>query len=292
MDFLNFCAAHGIILNHVPPIGIWKRYPTTDHPKKRNGAVKFMGDHAFVQNHATDTEVSVWQTDKPVNIDTARIARMAKDAENERRKMQSDAAIKAREIMSKTKLAKHEYLSAKGFPEEWGRVYVVGDAELLAIPMWANGMMVGCQLIKPDGEKKFLYGQRTAGAAFVIDNKGDNILCEGYATALSIQKAMKSLKRPYTIHVCFSAGNLKKVAEGKQGLVIADNDASGTGERVAKEIGWPYWMSDTVGEDANDFHMRVGLFKFTQSLTPLLNRIRLLRHGDSDESVAHNFGVK
>ena len=43
MDFLNFCAAHGIIINHAPPIGIWRRYPTTDHPKSRNGAVKFMG---------------------------------------------------------------------------------------------------------------------------------------------------------------------------------------------------------------------------------------------------------
>jgi hypothetical protein len=57
---------------------------------------------------------------------------------------------------------------------------------------------------------------------------------------------------------------------------------------VAKEIGWPYWMSDQVGEDANDFHMRLGLFKFTQSLTPLLNLVRLNRHGDSQVSVAEN----
>jgi putative DNA primase/helicase len=154
--------------------------------------------------------------------------------------------------------------------------------------MWIDGDMVGCQLIKQDGDKKFLYGQRTAGAEFCINNNGDHILCEGYATALSIQKAMKGLKRPYTIHVCFSAGNMKRVAEGKRGLVIADNDASGTGERVAKEIGWPYWMSDQVGEDANDFHMRVGLFKFTQSLTPLLNLVRLNRHGDSQVSAAKN----
>jgi hypothetical protein len=26
-------------------------------------------------------------------------------------------------------------------------------------------------------------------------------------------------------------------------------------------------MSDTEGEDANDYHKRVGLFKFSQSLT-------------------------
>ena len=288
MDFLNFCAAHGIVINHAPPIGIWKRYPTTDHPKSRNGAVKFMGDHAFVQNHATDTEVSVWNTDAPASIDVARIARAAKDAEVLKRKAQAEAAAKAKSILDLTVLAKHEYLKAKGFPEDWGRVWIKDGENILVIPMWADGDMVGCQLIKPDGDKKFLYGQRTSGAAFCIDNKGDHVLCEGYATALSIQKAMKGLKRPYTIHVCFSAGNMKRVAEGKRGLVIADNDASGTGERVAKEIGWPYWMSDQVGEDANDFHMRVGLFKFTQSLTPLLNLVRLNRHGDSQVSAAKN----
>ena len=288
MDFLSFCAAHGIIINHAPPIGIWKRYPTTDHPKSRNGAVKFMGDHAFVQNHATDTEVSVWNTDAPVNIDVARIARAARDAEMLKRKAQAEAAAKAKAILEQTALGKHDYLKAKGFPDDWGRVWIKDGEQILVIPMWADGYMVGCQLIKPDGDKKFLYGQRTSGATFCIDNKGDNILCEGFATAMSIQKAMKSLKRPYTIHVCFSAGNMKRVAEGKRGLVIADNDASGTGERVAKEIGWPYWMSEQVGEDANDFHMRVGLFKFTQSLTPLLNQVRLNRHGDSQMAAAEN----
>jgi putative DNA primase/helicase len=288
MDFLNFCAAHGIIINHAPPIGIWKRYPTTDHPKSRNGAVKFMGDHAFVQNHAMETEVSVWNTDAPVNIDLARIARAAKDADALKRKAQAEAAAKAKSILDQTVLTKHDYLKAKGFPEDWGRVWVKDEERILVIPMWIDGYLVGCQLIKQDGDKKFLYGQRTAGAEFCIDNKGDHILCEGYATAMSIQKAMKSLKRQYTIHVCFSAGNMKRVAEGKRGLVIADNDASGTGERVAKEIGWPYWMSDQVGEDANDLHMRVGLFKFTQSLTPLLNQVRLNRHGDSQVAVAQN----
>lgn len=280
MDFLNFCAAHGIIINHVPPIGVWKRYPTTDHPKKRNGAVKFMGDHAFVQNHATDTDVSVWNTDAPVNIDTAKIARMAKEAEAAKRKAQAEAAAKAKDILAQTNLAKHEYLKAKGFEDEWGKVWVKDGEQILVIPMWVDGYLVGCQLIKPDGSKKFLYGQRTSGAEFCIDSRGVDILCEGYATALSIQKVMKSLKRPYTIHVCFSAGNMKRLAEGKRGLVVADNDASGTGERVAKEIGWPYWMSDVVGEDANDYHMRAGLFKFSQGMGRLLNEVRLLRSGN------------
>ena len=64
---------------------------------------------------------------------------------------------------------------------------------------------------------------------------------------------------------------MKKGAETlPTGFIIADNDASGTGERVAKEIGWPYWMSDVVGEDANDAHQRMGAFKFGQSLLKVL----------------------
>ena len=75
MELISFCRAHGILIDSPPPIGYWRRYPTEDHPTKRNGAVKFMGDHAFVQNHAMDTEVSIWKPDTPVKINHAQIAR-------------------------------------------------------------------------------------------------------------------------------------------------------------------------------------------------------------------------
>jgi len=83
-----------------------------------------------------------------------------------------------------------------------------------------------------------------------------------------VRLAFKQMKQRYTLHVCFSAGNMAKMAAGLEpGLLIADNDASGTGQRVAEESGWKYWLSDLVGEDANDYHQRVGLFGFTHSLT-------------------------
>ena len=97
MELINFCRAHGILIDSLPPIGVWRRYPTDDHPNKRNGAVKFMGDHAFVQNHAMDTEVSVWQPDTPVKIDRAKIARDLQAVEDKRRADQREAANKAAE---------------------------------------------------------------------------------------------------------------------------------------------------------------------------------------------------
>jgi putative DNA primase/helicase len=274
MEFISFCRAHGILIDIPPPIGVWRRYPTDDHPRKRNGAVKFMGDHGFVQNHATDTEVSLWQTETPIKIDRKKIARDMREADAKRMADQADAVKRAAFILSQTLLGKHEYLNSKGFIDSEDMIWGHEGKKTLVVPMRVDGSLVGCQLIESDGSKKFLYGQRTSNAELVIDNKGVHILCEGYATALSIQAALKKMSRRYTIHVCFSAGNMKKVAQGlPDGLIIADNDQSGTGERVAKEIGWQYWMSDVVGEDANDTHQRVGLLKLGLSLVASLKLV-------------------
>lgn len=266
MELVDFCRAHGIIIDAPPPIGYWKRYHTVDHPKKMNGAVKFMGDHAFVQNHAIDTEVSIWKPDSINESKRRDYVLLAQKAEQEKIRMQEKAAAKATELLKASVLAKHPYLKSKGFPDEQG--WVNGDK--LIIPVRVEGELVGCQIIDETGTKKFLYGQRTSGASFDFDNKGKHYYCEGYATGLSLRHALRSLKRNYVIHVCFSAHNLLKLAQKFGGYVIADNDESGTGERIAKQTGLPYWMSDVVGEDANDAHQRLGLFKFTQSLTQSL----------------------
>jgi len=270
MEFIDFARSHGIIINELPPIGSWKRYPTEDHPRKRNGACKYMGTHGFVQNHATSTVVSLW---KPENADRMKLDMRAivieqARAERERAKLASAAVSKAVGMLNASGNATHPYLEAKGFDREMGIVLKIDNQPVLLIPMRTGKSLVGLQQIWPDGTKKFLYGQRTAGATFTFDNKGINIVCEGYATALSVRAAMRQLKRRYTIHVCFSAGNMVRVADSLEpGLVIVDNDESGTGQEAAASIGWPTWISDRVGEDANDYHKRVGLFELSQSLT-------------------------
>ena len=281
MDFIDFARSHGIIINDLPPIGQWKRYPTEDHPRKKNGACKYMGTHGFVQNHATSTVVSLWKPDsinQPVDM-RAIIIGQAK-AERERTKLASEAVSKAVRMLNDSGYSSHEYLKAKGFPDEQGSVLHIEGKPVLLIPMRTGKSLVGVQQIWGDGTKKFLYGQRTSGATFTFDNKGLNVVCEGYATALSVRAAMKQLKRRYTIHVCFSAANMVKVAAGLEpGLVIADHDKSGTGQAAAAEIGWPVWMSDLMGEDANDCHRRIGLFGFSQSLTQSMLGIGVLGHG-------------
>jgi hypothetical protein len=262
MRFEDFAMAHGLIIKSI--IGDrWVSTPTEDHPNKRNGRYKYLGDVGWVQNWATMESPSMWRSDtaspKPfvrmVGEDKRRLEDMAK------------AAAKAGWILHQTYNGCHPYLESKGFKDENGNIWDVDGKKLLVIPMRIDGQLVGCQLIGE--EKKFLYGQKSKGATFTIDAKGPSIFCEGYATALSVRAAMKAMGVRYAIHVCFSASNLIFVASKLNGTVVADNDKSGVGEKAAIETKKPYWISDAVGEDFNDYHLRVGLFKASQSLKRL-----------------------
>lgn len=262
MNFQQFASLHGLRIQ-TPIFGKWVRVPTEDKPKHRNGAYKLLDGVGFVQNHATMTDVAVWRPDG-ADVQAPKIDReLIERAERETAQRRQKAAQRAEWILTQCELAAHPYFAAKGFPEHLVNVW---DGKAV-IPMRNAGRIVGCQLIDETGNKKFLPGQASGGAEFVMDGNGMHVVCEGYATGLSVRQALANLKTRATIHVCFSAGNMARIARDlPTGLVIADNDASGTGERVAKEIGWPYWMSDTVGEDANDEHQRAGLFKLAMGL--------------------------
>lgn len=267
MTFQQFAEAHGLILTGIIT-GRWVRVPTREHPKKRNGAYKLMGNIGWVQNWATQTEPSTWKGGAgEIKVDRALIQK----ADTQVRMERENAARKAERILSECELLTHPYFADKGFPELMVNVW----KDFAVIPMRIGKQIVGCQMISPDGSKKFLTGQASGGAEFVFGGRGIDVLCEGYATALSVREALKKAKPDARLHVTFSAGNMKRIAERLgQGLVIADNDASRTGERVAQEIGWPYWISDTVGEDANDAHQRIGTFALSQQIRRVLMNMR------------------
>lgn len=271
MRFEDFARLHGLIISDVIPFK-WVSTPTEDKPRSTNGRYKYMGDVGWVQNWATMDKPSMWKSEERFTP-TPDFIRKKNSALNDRQQLADKASAKAGWIMHQTANATHEYLANKGFPDEEGNVWKTDDDELLVIPMRIDKKLIGCQLITTRGEKKFLYGQQTKGASFCIDAKGTPIFCEGYATGLSIRSVMMSNKLRYSIYICFSAGNLKEVAKQfKDGFVVADNDPSGVGESTAIATGKPYWISDTVGEDFNDYHLRVGQFKASQSLKQLFLR--------------------
>lgn len=221
--------------------------------------------------------------DKPTKASAAMLearkremAAKATQQEIEREREHQEAAKKAAWIMHQTKPEQHAYLGSKGFKDAIGAVWwPTEDNNLLCIPMRVGDNLVGIQMIDRTGAKKFLKGQRTSCAEYVISNNGRGCVdfyTEGYATGLSLRECLHALRMRYRVHITFSAGNLVKVAEKYgSGIVIADMDASGAGERSAIQTGLPYWISDTVGDDFNDYHRKMGLFRASQMLKKFIH---------------------
>ena len=270
MDFVNFARNHGLIINSVNGLNKWISTPTEDRPRSTNGRYKLLGDVGWVINWATMEKPAMWRSEGNLPLST-NIRKQIDASNRERELMAQKASAKADWILQQTELLPHPYLEKKGFPNEEGNVWRKDGESILVIPMRLGKALVGCQLVTEQGEKKFLHGQSSKGATFVIGAEGTTFFCEGYATALSVRQIMKTSNLSYCINVCFSASNMKFVARNKgKGIIIADNDANGVGESCAKETGYPYWISETVGEDFNDYHVRVGSFRASQTLKKFL----------------------
>jgi putative DNA primase/helicase len=261
MSFEDFARAHGLLIKDLI-LDRWVRVGTEDHPRKQNGAYIFDGHKGALINFAVHDKHILFKSEEPFVPDpNAYAKKLAIKQEHEQR--QRKAAEKAAYIMNNAVKQQHPYLIRKGFQDK-GLVW----KDLLVLPMRISQNLVGCQLISQNGDKKFLAGQRTKGASLVIDNKGRNIVCEGFATAMSVRRAMKHLRERYVIHVCFSAGNMLEVARGLlDPLVIADNDPMGIA--TAKKIAPHYWVGE-AGEDFNDTEQRIGTEAAADSLRKCL----------------------
>jgi len=258
MTFEDFAYEHGLIIDQLTT-DRWTRVSTLDKPSKKNGAYVFDGTGGAVINFATMDKHAIYKSAKPRVIDFAKIKRL----DEEREKRQLDAKKKAAYILKQAITDRHPYLDRKGFFDK-GYVW----KNLLIVPMRVNKALVGLQMIDPEGQKKFLSGQITKGASLVIDNKGRDILVEGYATGLSVRRALKEFKLRYRIHICFSASNMLEIAKGLDNpLVVADNDPVGV--TTAKKIASRYWIGE-AGEDFNDYELRCGTYQAGKSLAPLL----------------------
>lgn len=266
MNFQQFAEMHGLIIRDLVINGKWQRVPTKDHPHKKNGAYAFDGARGAVQNWAYDTEPHFYK-ENASNVDYAKTKAIQKKVEEDKTELNEKAARKAAFMLKNSSIDNHPYFVNKGFEDIRGYVY---EGNLL-IPMRINNRLVGLQTISPDGDKKFIYGQVTSMATHSIGNRGLNVVCEGYATALSVHKALMMTSIDCKVHVCFSAGNMLKVSKTlKAGLCIADNDESLTGQRIAEQIGWSYWISETTGNDFNDETKVKSYFKLSQELKKIL----------------------
>lgn len=195
-------------------------------------------------------------------------------AEIQRRQAERDAANaakRAQRMMEAATYDVHPYLAAKGFPDEQAWVL---DGKLL-IPMrdHRTDELRSVQVIDEQGDKKFLRGGRAGGTVMRLGTRRTMHTwhVEGYASALSLKAALARLYRRDEIRVTFSAGNMPKVAV-RPGFAIADNDASGTGLKYAKQTGLPVWMPKQIGTDINDLHVSEGLDAVVDAMRELIRR--------------------
>lgn len=193
----------------------------------------------------------------------------------ERQEVAKQVAVEQWEIAEPRR--ESEYMRRKGFDGNFG-ARVAKDGTLL-IPTIFDGEMVGLQRVAPDGQKRFLAGQRMKGAYFIIGNitpENPAYLCEGFATACSINVATG---RP--VVVAFAASNMPEVARAFSGYKIvpaADNDrfTEGNPGAVAAEkciayLGYKPVMptfpdGDDKSTDFNDLHIRYGLSETRKQL--------------------------
>jgi putative DNA primase/helicase len=283
MDFHAFAAAHGLAIKHLIADGRIHRTPTQDKPRSDNGAYLFDGTRGWVQDWAQGDEVQWWRDERApawTPAEKAKVAagrrRMAEELSRQRHK----AALQARQMVGEAELLiprperhwrpgrpaqsaihAHPYLVSKGFPEVAGLV----SEGVLLVPMFDcldYRQMIGVQRIIASGEKRFLPGQRAKGAVHRLGAGGASEvwLCEGYATGLSVRAALKRMYRPADVVVCFSASNIVYVASRGVGThVMADHDASATGEEAASATGLCWTMPPERGTDANDLMLSDGV---------------------------------
>lgn len=281
MTLTDAIAAAGMTPPNRIAEGRWLRFPGVGKGKaNRAGWCRVITPTLAIFGDWSSNFTATWRDENHRDDATsARLLAQARAREAafaaEQRARQSAAAVKADDLIRRAITRSHPYLERKGFPDRKGLVH---DEQLL-IPMRDVSdylRVISVQMISPNGEKKFLPGSRAKGAIYRIGAKPVDarrvILCEGYATGLSIEAALQRLPGPHSVIVCFSAGNLERVAESfPKAVVAADNDQSATGEEVAKATGLKWTMPYEVGTDFNDLHQAMGLHVVVERMRELLS---------------------
>lgn len=278
MNFQQFAMAHGLIITHLVS-GKITRCTTDTKRSKKNGAYYFEESFGWVQNWQAHDRPQIWITDAEVDHKEIQL-KIRKNQEKynqERAKANQEAIKKAEYMLANCKQEVSTYLASKGFKEMCFNMYFEADKDpLLCVPMRINGKLSGLQVIAPDGKKKFIFGTNASMATFDIGQGRQVFLVEGLASGLSLQKILSSLKISYMIKVCFSAGNMIKMAAAMPNsgpVIICDNDESGTGQKVGIDSGCRYYIPALVGQDVNDECNNSGYLAVSQKIKKILYKV-------------------
>ena len=278
-DFREVAASIGCRVGDLLEDDRIHRCATELHPKKRNGSYRTDGRRGWAKNWETGETVTWFEGSQERRLTPpVPLPSLAQRRAEEEARATWAAGVAKKRIAGAT-LDTHPYLARKGFPKLKG---LVAEA-LLLVPARIGNEVVSLQEIAADGTKKNLAGGRMSGASFSIGSGRLEILCEGYATGLSIKSALDGLHVPSRVTCCFSAANVAVLAGRRPyALIVADNDKPvsqfdglGTGEYYARRAALPWCMPPAVGTDANDYHLEAGLPALQTLLLALMQRRRV-----------------
>lgn len=281
------CRAVGINPpKHKPVPGQWTRTDTLERNGKGDASVLIFDDlHGGIAWN--------WQTQQRQPFTTrgrgeAIAPAIRRDPEKERRQKAEQAEVEriCADLVRACQMDRHAYLERKGFPTALGLVIEdprriipqagvgksiakalpEGNGPFLIVPGRIGKKVTTLQFITADGAKKNIFRGVMGGASHRIATGRQTWVCEGIATALSVNAALRLLNASATVLCAFAASNVAKVARSIPGAIIAaDNDKPvetlgglGTGEFYARQSGQK-WIAPPVLGDFNDFHQSAGL---------------------------------
>ncbi|PHM22673.1 DUF5906 domain-containing protein [Xenorhabdus ehlersii] len=131
-------------------------------------------------------------------------------------------------LMAQTVAGQSPYLTAKGLHCPGQRL--LSDNSIVLTLTTLDKKVTGAQIIKPNGEKKLLFGSQKKGAFIAVSELEEHsdtvIITEGYATAFTVNQLYKG-----TVLAALDAGNLLSVAQAVRErwldtkiIFAADND--------------------------------------------------------------------
>ena len=229
MRFEEAMACSGLLPRSIVPDGKWKRCPTQDKPRKRNGAylLSIDGSRGWWRNFALEGEFNTWTGESRIQIDQSALAERARIHQRREAAQRATAINSMRQYFAGLSSldGEHPYLKAKGLTVQ-GCAKLRRDGDLLVIPMYRGASLMSIQTIAPDGTKRFRAHCPVAYTSFDLGSPTATITClaEGFATGLAIYQSVPRVR----VVVCFDAGNLVRVAADRQisgpAVVCADND--------------------------------------------------------------------
>lgn len=274
--FITYIVKAGIIpksTNQITATNGFKRLQSeSDRAGKRSISYWLRIEYDFAYGYAKDFKTGIetsfhsYKSDPSMSrADISRIKALlkARQAEEdiriaERHKKIADRAAQKWALCGRE--GSTQYLLAKKIPLSSARIW---GSKSLFIPIYnKTGEMVSYQIIESDGKKRFPFGGEKKGCYHVIgqiDPRQPIIICEGWATGVSINQAINQ-----PVIVAFDAGNLLPVARSIRSnykntpiIIAADNDESLTGQHAAAKVkkslpDVSIVLPPEVGQDFND----------------------------------------